>query len=69
MAAKLSTRMDDQPDRCLECRYGLLVDIDERRESVLKRRRELYCVQGAAESENCYIKDRDDSKEESSEID
>jgi hypothetical protein len=67
VAAKLSTRMDDQPDRCLECRYGLLVDIEDGRKSVVKRRRELYCIQGAAESENCYIKGWDDNKKKSPE--
>jgi hypothetical protein len=63
VAAKLSTRMDDQPDRCLECRHGLLVDLDNPRESGVKHRRELYCVKGMTDSENCYVKAWEEDEE------
>jgi hypothetical protein len=55
VAAKLSRRMDDQCDRCLECRHGLLVDLQDPHGSGIKRRRDLYCVKGVIDSENCYV--------------
>jgi hypothetical protein len=56
IAAKLSTRMDDQPDRCLECRHGLLVDVEDRFKPAVSHRRELYCMKAMVDSENCAVK-------------
>ncbi len=56
VAAKTATLMLDQPDQCLACRWGALIDVIDRKERDEKRYRRLYCLKSIAKPEGCYIR-------------
>jgi hypothetical protein len=55
VAVKTATLMKEQPERCLDCRWGTLVDVIDRRKRDVSRYRNLYCLKGIADYNGCYI--------------
>jgi len=55
VAIKTATLLPEQPDHCLACRWGALIDVVDREEFEEKRYRKLYCLKGISEPEGCYI--------------
>ena len=55
VAIKTSTKLDIQPDQCLACRWGALIDIVDRQEYEEKRYRNLYCLKSIQDWQGCYI--------------
>lgn len=56
VAVKTATLLEAQPDRCLGCRWGVLVDVEDLREHQKKRYRRLYCLQSITDSNGCYVR-------------
>ena len=55
VAIKTSTQLNEQPEQCLVCSWGGLVDVVNRRNREEKRYRNLFCMKGIANPEGCYI--------------
>jgi hypothetical protein len=53
VAKSTGTELDCQPERCLACENGCLLDVVERDGSRSKIRRHLFCLAGVADPENC----------------
>ena len=56
VAVRTATLLEEQPDPCLACRWGSLVDVVDRREAEEHRYRRLYCLKGVAEPDGCYVR-------------
>ena len=56
VAVKTATLLKEQTDPCLECRWGLLADVIDRRHREENRYRNLYCLKGIADPEGCYVR-------------
>ncbi len=56
VAVRTATRHDSQPEPCLDCRWGVLVDGRDRRGHSESRFRSLYCLKGVREAAGCYLK-------------
>jgi len=54
--AKTATLLNDQPDQCLACRWGALIDVMDRKKEEDRRYRKLYCLKSIADPEGCYVK-------------
>ncbi|MBD3384938.1 hypothetical protein GF407_08430 [candidate division KSB1 bacterium] len=52
---EIASRFSHQPESCLHCPHGALVDTQERKQGKVISRRELYCLEGIADPETCYI--------------
>ena len=50
-----ATLFKNQPENCLRCRYGALVDVTEKNYGNIVQKRELYCLEVIAEPSLCYI--------------
>ncbi len=55
VAVKTATLLKEQTDQCLECRWGTLTDVINRRHREETRYRNLYCLKGIASPEGCYV--------------
>lgn len=55
VSREVATKFSHQPETCLHCAHGALVDTRERKGGREILRRELYCLQGIADPETCYI--------------
>jgi hypothetical protein len=56
VAVKTATLLKEQTDPCLECRWGTLTDVIDRRHHEETRYRNLYCLKGIADPEGCYVR-------------
>lgn len=55
LIARQSARpLQGQPERCLHCRQGALIDVLDRRSRPERRRRELICLEGLEGESSCY---------------
>lgn len=55
VARQTATSFATQPNACLHCPYGALVDVGEKKNGTFKLRRELYCLKGVADYQQCYV--------------
>lgn len=50
-----ATQMPTQPDGCVQCPFGALVDVDDHRYSELRNYRQLYCLRGVPDHRVCDL--------------
>lgn len=55
VAIKTAKPMPTQPARCLACRWGVLVDTEDRREPGDPFRRQLFCLKGIEDYQGCSV--------------
>ncbi len=55
VARSVATGFDWQPAKCLQCKYGMLADVEDRRQPETVARRQLYCLQGMPHPDVCTI--------------
>ena len=55
VAKQSATIFSKQPETCLLCSNGVLVDVIDNRNQEKGKRRELLCLEGIREYKNCYI--------------
>jgi len=55
VARESATLIADQPESCLHCSKGALVDVVERKNGQSTMRRALYCIEGIADPKLCYV--------------
>lgn len=55
VALRTATKFNIQPEKCLQCRWGILVDIRNHQEDELQKHRNLLCMQGISNPEGCYV--------------
>jgi len=55
VARESATLFSEQPPRCLHCPDGALVDVIEKKAGRPVHRRQLYCLQGMADWQTCYL--------------
>lgn len=55
VSIKTAKSLPVQPDRCLVCPWGVLVDTEDRRESGHPFRRRLFCLKGVENPPECYV--------------
>ncbi len=55
VALKTSTHLKEQPEQCLSCPWGGLVDVIDLKNSKEHRYRNLYCLKGIANPDDCFI--------------
>ncbi|MBC6948304.1 hypothetical protein DWB58_10265 [candidate division KSB1 bacterium] len=55
VARSVATGFDWQPAKCLQCQYGVLADVEDRRQPQTIARRQLYCLQGMPHPDVCPI--------------
>jgi len=55
VARQMANAFDRQPEACLHCQYGALVDVSERQKGQTINKRELYCLKGIINPTDCYI--------------
>jgi hypothetical protein len=53
VAIKTSTHLKDQPEQCLACPWGALIDVVDRRSLKEKWYRNLYCMKGVVDPDMC----------------
>ena len=58
VARQSALALPRQPDKCLHCPQGALVDVIDRSNGQERRRRELLCLEGMASAEACYFQVR-----------
>jgi hypothetical protein len=44
-----------QPAKCLKCKFGVLADVEDRRQPETIERRQLYCLQGMPHPDMCTL--------------
>ncbi len=50
-----ATQFPNQPEHCIHCPHGALVDVVMNQNNHINKKRELYCLKGMETPENCYI--------------
>ena len=55
VARESATLISTQPESCLHCSRGALVDEVEKKNGQTIMRRELYCLEGIADPQLCYV--------------
>jgi len=55
VARTIAVGFDWQPAKCLKCKYGVLTDVEDRRQPHIIERRQLYCLQGMPDPEVCPL--------------
>ncbi|MBN2357743.1 hypothetical protein JXO59_16650 [candidate division KSB1 bacterium] len=55
VARESATLFREQPEKCLHCSEGALVDVVERKRDRIQHRRQLICLQGMADWQSCYV--------------
>jgi len=53
VASRTGKELSSQPEECLSCRWGVLVDKVEKERIRLTKRRTLFCLRGVANPEEC----------------
>ncbi len=56
VAKSTGTELDCQPEKCLVCENGSLLDVVERDGERLKTCRHLFCLAGVTDPENCVYR-------------
>lgn len=55
VSIKTATHLKDQPEKCLDCRWGALVDVTENWDGEKTSYRRLYCLKSVVQPEGCYL--------------
>ncbi len=55
LARETATAFTSQPERCVQCPFGALVDVDYHKDHHSVSQRELLCLQGIKDHRNCYL--------------
>ena len=55
VARTIATGFDWQPAKCLKCKYGVLADVEDRRQPQVIERRQLFCLQGVPHPDVCPL--------------
>ncbi|GAB4340159.1 MAG: hypothetical protein Kow0037_25830 [Calditrichia bacterium] len=55
VARKTATEFPLQPEGCVRCPFGALVDVEKNGHSENGRRKELICLKGIADYRNCHV--------------
>lgn len=55
VAVKTATLLKEQPEQCLDCQWGTLADVIDRRKGDVSKYRNLYCLKGIADYNGCYV--------------
>jgi hypothetical protein len=55
VARSIATGFEWQPTKCLKCKYGVLADVEDRRQPEVIERRQLYCLQGMPHPDLCTL--------------
>ncbi len=56
LARETATELREQPESCVQCKFGALVDIEYNGEHRSSKRRKLFCLKGIANYKDCYVK-------------
>lgn len=56
VAVRTATLLKEQPDSCIACRWGALVDVLDERDREERRYRNLYCLKGISDPAGCYVR-------------
>ncbi|MFZ0392011.1 MAG: hypothetical protein WAN36_16240 [Calditrichia bacterium] len=55
VARETATEFPEQPENCVRCAYGALVDVDYQRDHRAHSKRSLLCLKGMQDYQDCYI--------------
>lgn len=55
-AIQTAVLIEEQPDQCLTCPWGMLTDVTEDGPGPSARSRRLYCLKGISSPEGCYVR-------------
>ncbi|MCB0290634.1 MAG: hypothetical protein KDH97_10300 [Calditrichaeota bacterium] len=53
VARETATRIPIQPDGCVQCPFGALVDVEDLQEAETRKYRQLYCLKGREDFRTC----------------
>ena len=56
MAQEMASEFNDQPDECLQCPFGSLVDVEYHKDSHSYSRRSMLCLKGVSDYKDCYVR-------------
>ncbi len=56
IARETATQFPDQPEGCVQCPFGALVDVEYLRDHHSHSRRQLICLKGVQDYRDCYVK-------------
>jgi hypothetical protein len=56
VSVKTASHLKEQPEQCLACRWGALTDVFDRSAREEQRYRNLYCLKGVVNPEDCYVR-------------
>ncbi|OVE79503.1 hypothetical protein BVY01_02385 [bacterium I07] len=56
VAIKTATIFREQPEHCLKCPWGILVDVKDRSEHEIQKYRHLYCLKAMSDHTDCYCR-------------
>ncbi len=56
LARETATELPNQPETCLGCQFGALVDVEYLRDHHTHSRRKLFCLKGIANFQDCFIR-------------
>lgn len=56
VSRRIATNFDHQPARCLNCWHGALVDVEDNSKRETQYRRELFCLKGIQQPQDCYLR-------------
>lgn len=54
VARETATHIAGQPEGCIQCPYGALIDVEDLRRREKRSYRQLYCLQGMADYRGCH---------------
>lgn len=55
VARETATLQENQPEGCIQCPFGALIDVEDTRYSEMKTYRQLYCLNGIPDYRDCYL--------------
>ena len=55
VSIKTAVLLKDQRDKCLDCRWGALVDVRQNKNGEESRFRHLYCLKSVVSPDGCYL--------------
>jgi len=55
VAVRTASLLAEQPDSCLDCQWGVLVDVEDDSSGETEKYRHLYCLKGVQDPDGCYV--------------
>ena len=56
LAREVATQFSEQPENCVQCPFGALVDVENHHHRREFARRQLLCLKGVQDYRDCYVK-------------